>query len=446
MSLGLNVLGQTYTATFNYADTSLLCTQDLDLIEWYCTPLTEYYWNIKSDGSILSEIIGPSTSITLSNLPVKNSYDVLMGYYCSGMHLDYLSCDPGSQFKTDQIIAALKDGNTTGISLSSDRPAIWITDFKPNGLLIKNLDNNLICAGQQLELQCFPDGFPKEAYHWQYSLDNKLTWIDVPTKIVNGSSINDSKVSKFTIYDILGDDHINHSGPIDFRIGYADRSFSTNTIQINYSLCAPVTKKIEYLSPLCFADNVRDVTVTFDRNLYSGEELRFFQLKAVDPATNLPDGTPSIIYPFFSEGDPNNGLIKKFDEKNPGIYTFSLLNFKGLNPNATYQIQYQAFQDNVTKGVTISPKTENFKYTEPEPLKFEIKKADNPLCNNDLAEVSIAVTGGTGDYKFYVDGVEKTSPKPAKETDGYYHIRELVPTATNSIKVMDENDCIERTP
>lgn len=87
-----------------------------------------------------------------------------------------------------------------------------------------------------------------------------------------------------------------------------------------------------------------------------------------------------------------------------------------------------------------------FTYNEPAVLKFEIKKADNPICTNDPVELSIAVTGGTGYYKFYVDGVEKTSPKPVKEADGYYHVKGLVPTAVNSIKVMDENNCIEKNP
>ena len=322
----------------------------------------------------------------------------------------------------------------------------YVQSFKPNVNIFLPANRNpangtkTICANEQFGVQAFPQGFPPEIYNWQYSLDNKNTWLDVPEEfhVYNPN---------FTISDLLGSNHLNYIGKtIYFRMGYNSMVFAEGlTFPLIYSACAPLVNDIEYLPPLCFGDNVRDVTVTFDRDLYSEEELRYFQLKAVNPATNLPDGTPSIIYPFFSEGDPNNGLITKFDEKSPGVYTYSLLNFRGLNPDATYQIQYQAFQNNASKGLSISPETENFKYTEPEPLKFQIVKADNPICADNFVEIAIDVSGGTGDYKFYVDGVEKTNPKPVKEADGYYHIRGLIPTASNNIKVMDKNNCIEKS-
>lgn len=436
LGICLSGFGQTYTATFNYPDTSLLCTQDLDLIEFYCTPLTEYYWSIKSNGSILSEIDGASTSIIVSNLPVKNNYDVLMGYYCSGMQLNYLSCDPGSQFNMEQIITSIKEGRVDGISLSNERPGIIMTDFMPNGMLIKNLDNNLICAGQQLELQCFPDGFPEEAYHWQYSLDNKVTWIDVPSKVVNGYNINNSKVSKFTIYDILGNDHINHIGPIDFRIGYADRPFSTNTIQINYSACGPTISNVSFEGPECSGNIVKSLAVTFNEELNSavGEKLATLSVVDINDESKI-----------FMQVD---GPISYPDDTKKYTYT----NFQQLENGHTYRIKYQAQIANpadvsnaIMRGFLYSPEKYNFLYTEPDPLKFQIKEAYNPKCTDDTVEISIAVTGGTGDYKFYLDGIEKKNPIPVKEADGYYHIKGLIPTAVNSIKVVDENNCIEKT-
>lgn len=323
---------------------------------------------------------------------------------------------------------------------------LFVQDFKPNVSLFlpPNRDpangTKTICANEQFGVFAYPQGFPSQIYNWQYSLDNKGTWSDVPDEfhVYNPT---------FTIFDLLGSNHLNYIGKtIYFRMGYNSMVFAGGIeFPLIYSACTPLVNKVEYrLPPLCYGDNIRDITVTFDRNLNTGEELRYFQLKAVNPGTNAPDGTPPIIYPFFSEGDENNGLVTQLDEKSSGVYTYSLLNFKGLNPNSTYQIQYQAFQNDINKGVSISPKTQNIKYTEPEPISFNITNAVNPVCFGDTAEITIDVSGGTGDYKFYVDGIEQKNPEPIIETDGYYHIRGLITTATNSIKVTDTNDCIEK--
>ncbi|MDR7212134.1 hypothetical protein [Flavobacterium piscis] len=323
---------------------------------------------------------------------------------------------------------------------------VGISEFKPN-VTIKNLDTKTpteICSGTQLSLAAFPAGFPDEAYHWQYSIDNQLTWIDVPLKI-NEKTTNNIAITNFHMEELLGVNFQNyHEKQIYFRLGYENNRNFTAPLSLKYSSCAPTINKIDYIGPICSGDNVNNVTVTFSRNLLDGEEIRYFQLRAVNPNTDIPVGTPGISLPSFTNDDPRNGLITKFDEKMTGVFSYTFKNFSGLNPNATYQVQYQAFQNNLTRGITTSPVQQNFRYEEPEPLTFKIIKADNPKCINDPVEISIAVTGGNDEYRFYVDGIEKTNPKPIKEADGYYHIKGLIPTAINNIKVMDANGCIEK--
>ncbi|MBZ4043849.1 hypothetical protein [Flavobacterium hibisci] len=346
------------------------------------------------------------------------------------------SCD-GDETRTVSAIFLIKSGSVT-LNRCVDE-SLKINNFKPN-IIIQNLNTknpSEVCAGSQLELAAFPEGFPDEAYHWQYSLDNQTIWIDVPNKMVNGMNINDTKVSKFTVYDILDEVHENYFGKdIYFRIGYGDRPFSNNVIQINYSACGPTVSEVSFKGPPCNGDIVESLSITFNEKLNTAIKEQIASLSVVDVEDD------SKIFMQIPEPISYPDDTKK--------YTYT--SFQQLENGHTYRIKYQAQIPNpndasnpIMRGVLYSPEEFNFRYTEPAPLKFEIKKADNPICTDDLAEVSIAVTGGTGGYKFYVDGVEKTSPKPVKEADGYYHIRGLVPTAVNSIKVMDENDCIEKT-
>ncbi|PXY46019.1 hypothetical protein [Flavobacterium hydrophilum] len=349
--------------------------------------------------------------------------------------------DGGDNLEFDEFINPGK----SQLLLETYMGNFYVQSFKPNVSIGFPANRNpatgtkTLCANEQFGVFAYPEGFPPEIYNWQYSLDNKATWRDVPDEFHKANP-------NFTIFDLLGNNHLNYIGKtIYFRMGYNSMLFAGGIeFPLFYSSCAPLVGNIEYLPPFCNGDNVRSVTVTFDRDLYPNEELHDFQLKAVNTSTNLPDSTPPIVYPFFTEGDPNNGLIKKLDEKSPGIYSYSMSDFKGLNPNATYQIRYQAFDNNINKGLGISIEELNIKYKEPEPVIFEIVEADNPKCANDAVEVSIDVSGGTGSYLFYVDGTEQKNPKPVKEADGYYHIRGLIPTAVNSIKVTDENGCIEK--
>ena len=162
-----------------------------------------------------------------------------------------------------------------------------------------------------------------------------------------------------------------------------------------------------------------------------------YQLYVKETANNT---APIKTLPMFSVTD----ITYPDDSK---IYSYSNMSqFSSLESGREYEIIYQAQVNHpldaskkIPKGIMVSAK--KFTYNEPAPLKFEIKKADNPLCTNETVEIAIDVKGGTENYKFYVDGILTTATK--NQTDGFYYIKGLTPTATNNIKVIDANNCIE---
>lgn len=306
-----------------------------------------------------------------------------------------------------------------------------VNNFKPNGLSISKINPAIppeYIAGEQLNLIAVTPGpatnrFPDAAYHWQYSLDNKVTWIDVPLSMSNKPN------PSFTIGDLLGENHVNHFGPIDFRLGYSNRPF-TNPYRITYKPGTVILKDRTYEAPDCYNDDVKSLIAYFDRKLDSGEILSILHIV---PYPKPNPSTPMLVQPIVS--------ALTFDA-NTGWYKYSFNIPPGTNlENRKYVIEYQSEVNGQPKGTLAIG--EPFTYQNPEPVKFEIKQALDPLCNNDSVEIALNVTGGTESYKFYVDGVEKT-PTPVKEGDGYYHIRGLVPTATNNIRVTDTKECIEK--
>ncbi|MCP2025942.1 hypothetical protein L1276_001082 [Flavobacterium sp. HSC-32F16] len=430
---------QTYSFSYSYSSQGTRCTDGVHgwQLDIQATPSVGFRETTNASQYPPNISYKP---YTIKTNPTRFDFKV-WAYDCTSSP----SCDP-TLSKTFTLVELIKARAVT-IWDCKGYQRFAIDGFQPN-VAIKNLDTanpNSICAGGQVSLAAFPtelipgnSDFPPEAYHWQYSLDNKVSWIDVPAYI-NGIKTNDIATTKFSINELLPTTHDNYFNQIIYlKLAYGN----VTPIGILYSPCAPLVSKIEYSRPLCYGDNIPNVTVTFSRNLYTQEELRYFQLLAVDPITNTPNGTPPVSFPFTIEGDPNNGLIKKFEEKTPNVFTYTLTNFKGLTDKAMYQVKYQAFQNNVTRGVSISPKAQNFTYEEYEPVKFKIIKAENPKCAGELVGVSIEVTGGTKSYEFYVDGIKVNAVK--NQNDGFYYITGLNPAATNNIKVVDTNDCFEK--
>jgi len=314
----------------------------------------------------------------------------------------------------------------------------------PNDLSISNLGATEVCAGEMLNLIATPAGFHKYVYHWQYTLDG-YTWNDVPEKVIGGYNITNTEVSRFSIYDLLGQDHKNHFGPIYFRIGYnQDRLLSVNTIQINYSPCGPTVSSVDFKGPACSGDIVKSLSVTFNEKLNSNKGEKLATISVVD----ITDESK-----IFMQVE---GPVSYPDDTK--MYTYTDL--KKLENGHTYRIKYQAQVTNpndtsnaTMRGFLYSPQEYDFTYNEPQPLTFKIS-ANNPNCHEGLIDINIEAEGGTPPY-FYDDLNGET-----KTINGNTQIKRIQFDASNinkktvsiqqveskqySIKVTDNNKCIEQ--
>lgn len=411
--LGLIGYAQTYTMDVTFRKPTIACNE----VWWY---LNEH---IFEDYIIMG-------SKTYNDIPNLTTFKLSSTFFCEGYTIPP-KCESVSIYKDERTAIELIKGSV--LSIIGCYVNIQTSNFKPNVTIENSKKTSEICGGEEIILQASPgiapNKFPDEAYHWQYSLDGISNWIDLP------ENKNNTPRTSFKIDD-LNNNEIKYFSTIYFRLGYNQHRPFTSPIAIQYYACGPTVSDISFKGPDCNGDIVKSLSFTFKEELNSeiGEQLASLSVVDIEDDSKIFMQIP--------------GPISYANDTKKYTYT----SFQQLENGHTYRIKYQAQIPNpndasnpIMRGVLYSPKEFNFKYTEPAPLKFEIKKADNPTCAGDLAEVSIAVTGGTGDYKFYVDGVEKTSPKPVKEADGYYHIKGLVPTAVNSIKVMDENNCIEKT-
>lgn len=446
--LGQTLTGLTYTIEVEYSRTNSTCPNVvIPPTTTTCDP-TSYTWHLKSSATTL---ITQNMTTAITNktytVPALTSYDLSLtaNCYCGAFATctiitSEIILQKGYTYKgaTDLvkygIERGIEGGRAGGYSIGPETMicigTIIANNFKPNGLTIGKVNPITppeYIAGQQLDLQAITPGpatnrFPDAAYHWQYSLDNNVTWIDVPI------SINNRTNPSFSIEDILGEDHVNHFGPIDFRLGYYNRPF-TDPYRITYKPGTVILKDRTYEAPNCYNDDVKSLIAYFDRKLDSGEVLSILHI--------VPYPKPNPSTPMLQQTTVNALTL----DTNTGLYKYSFNIPPGTNlENRKYVIEYQSAVNGVPKGTLTMG--EPFTYQNPDPIRFEIKEAINPSCNNDKVEIAINVTGGTGSYRFYVDGDLKTAVK--NDTNGYYYIKDLVPSANNIIKVTDTKDCIEK--
>ncbi|MEO7976511.1 hypothetical protein [Flavobacterium sp.] len=413
IGLGLPAYTQTYTMEFQFKKPGIACNE----VSWY---LNDYVWD---------DYITIGTKI-YTDVPNYKIFELSTNFMCP-VQTPRPACENVSIYKDEKTAIQLIKGSS--LSIIGCYVNIQSISFKPNVTIENSKTTSEICGGEEVILQASPsiapNKFPDEAYHWQYSLNGISNWIDLP------ENKNNTPITGFKIED-LKNSAIKYLSTIYFRLGYNQNRPFTNSLALKYYACGPTISDVNFKGPTCNGDIVKSLSVTFNEklNFAIGEQLASISVvDTQDDSKIFIQTTGSILY---------SDDTKK--------YTYS--SFQQLENGHIYRIKYQAQIPNpidpsnpIGRGVLYSPEEFNFQYREPEPLKFEIVKADNPLCPNDLAEVAIAVSGGTGDYKFYLDGIEKINPKPVKEVDECYHIRGLVPTDINSIKVVDENNCIEKT-
>lgn len=384
-----------------------------------------------------------------NNIPLASSYLLsTTGGYCMTNNGNIQI----PQNTSSQTVGNLIVNPTTNLLISGCFGIAFFSGFTPNNMSVQNLSTtNDVCAGEKLNLVALPAGYPPEAYNWQYSLDNQSTWTTVPQKLINGISTNRTTTSNFSIYDILGTDHINYFKAIYFRIGYSGRPFSANTIRINYLPCAPIVTDVNFEGPKCSGDPIKTLEITFDRPLDATKNENLYQLY-VRETTNNP--SPIKTTPMFSVSN-----VTYPDESK--TYTYSNFeNFTSLESGREYEVIYQAQvkhpTDNnptikILKGVLVGSKP--FTYYDPKPLTFKIK-ADNPTCHDDKVDITIEADGGTTPY-FYddlngiteiVNGISQVKKIPFDTSDKNKKtvtIQQATPKEYN-IRVTDSNNCIEQ--
>jgi hypothetical protein len=422
--------GQTYTFNYSYSSQGQRCTDGRH--GWKMGII-----NIQQLGQ---ETYGtqypPSFSFkehTIKSNPSKFDLEILADDCTS-----YTSCDFKIKKQTLTLLELLKTTNATlWDCVGYQRFAI--DNFKPN-ISFKNLDTanpNEICAGSQVALAAFPTellpgnapDFPAEVYHWKYSLDNGTTFKDVPAKI-GGKTTNFIPTTRFSIQELLGDDHVNYlNKTIYFRLAYG----SAPSLPIIYSPCAPVIDAITYEGPICSGDPIQKINITFNRPLNPGESLDRIKMK------NTTNGS-----------ERNERIdISAFSTENSKVYSFT--NIDALETGQTYKIVYQAKMvdpmdpsKRILKGFMESASSLNFTYTDPAKVQFEITDYTEPSCaGGSDATIEIKVLSGTSPYHFYKDGVELTGALQPSFVNGKYYITGLK-AQTHSIMVTDSKGCIEK--
>ncbi|MBZ4043850.1 hypothetical protein [Flavobacterium hibisci] len=384
-----------------------------------------------------------------NNIPLANSYTFTpSGGYCMTNN----GSVQVAQYPSTQSAGNLIANASTNLLISGCFGNAFFSGFTPNNMSIQNLSaTNDVCAGERLNLAALPNGYPPEAYNWQYSLDNQATWITVPQKIINGISTNRTTNSNFSIYDILGADHINYFRAIYFRIGYPGRPFSANTIRINYLPCAPLITDVNYEGPKCNGDPIQKLEITFNRPLDATKSESLYQLYVRETTNNPP---PIKTTPMFSMSN-----ITYPDESK--IYSYSnISNFTSLESGREYEVIYQAQIKHPTdpnptvrilKGVLVGSKP--FTYNDPKPLTFKVI-ADNPKCHDGKVDITIEADGGTPPY-FYNNLNGET-----EIINGVTHVKRIRFDSSDknkktvtiqqaelkeyNIKVTDSNNCIEQ--
>ncbi|WP_163400419.1 hypothetical protein [Flavobacterium fluviatile] len=321
----------------------------------------------------------------------------------------------------------------------------YVKSFKPNVSIAFPPNRNpatgtkTICANEQFGVYAYPEEFPAEIYNWQYSLDNKITWRDVPSEFHKANP-------GFTINDLLGNNHLNYLGKtIYFRMGYDSMVFAGGTVfPLIYSACGPTVSEVSFEGPGCNGDIVKSLSVTFNEKLNSviGEQLASISVVDINNDSKI-----------FMQVD---GPVSYPDDSKKYTYT----NFQQLETGHTYRIKYQAQIPNpnaasnpIMRGVLYSPPEFNFTYTEPKPLTFKVK-ADNPICYNDKVDITIEASGGIPPYYYdhlngeteIIDGVSQVKRIRFDSSDINRTTVELkdLELKKYNIKVTDTNKCIEQ--
>lgn len=390
-----------------------------------------YNWDFEGDRNFIDAFSSGGNSMNVSGtrthtVPNYSKFKLYLNTYCNE-----LGASRGCEIDDDYELTNVQLIQGGYMSLSGCNGNVTIISFKPN-VTIKNLDTTTpseICSGFQLELAAFPSGFPNEAYHWQYSVNNQATWIDIPLNI-NGKQTNNIPTTAVYMQELLGNNHLDHiDKQIYFRLGYGASNNFTNPLPIKYSACAPTIKNIDYVGPKCNGDEIQSLTVTFNRPLSTTESFDIIKMK--DAANGL------------ERNERTNVPASALSETN----TYSFSEIDALESGRTYKIVYQAkIQDPLDPSKTLlrgfMESTQTFTYVDPTALSFTITNDQKPSCfggNDGFLEITI--NSGTSPFHFYLDEKEVE----AEAADGKYYIKNLAAKENYSVMVTDAKGCIDKS-
>jgi len=423
LSLAVKTYSQSYNITLKYSANGAGCHA------------ASYNWSFYGGGVLLDDFGAGGNSM---NIPLKtvtyntsaySSFSLSISSGCTPLGASTKDCN--DEFTYSATAINLIKG-TAGLSAGSCNGSVYISSFIPD-VNIKNLDTSTpteVCAGFQLSLAAFPAGFPQEAYHWQYSINNKVSWIDVPATI-SGRQTNNIATPTFSMQELLGATHTNHlNKQIFFRLGYSGTAFTT-PLALTYSSCAPVAEYIKYEAPQCNGNNVEKIEVFFKEKLKTGEDLSIIYVVNTDPAKTTPRFQNTALITSFTL-DPATNLYK---------YSFPNLGETLENGNF-YTVKYQARLNGQPMG-SLQVSQQPFKYIDPAKMQFKITGQTQPTCfGAEDGTIDIEILSGESPYNFYVDNVLKTA---SKIDDLHYKITGLKANVLGyKIKVTDKNDCIEK--
>lgn len=230
---------------------------------------------------------------------------------------------------------------------------------------------------------CFEDNITIEAsnsmkaryYNWKYRKVGSSTWIDLPA--FNGRSSIDVSLANFPGLTIRDN--------IQIVLNYKENIFS-NSVLINYIACSPNWVSTDPTNTSCYTLNDGGVRLTFDTNVASGYEMRYY----------IYQGHPSSF-----TGDPESGTLPQAytDYRIPlltnnGNGTYSGSSANNLEPGA-YYIVYQEVQysgTNVTvKSGEITPQ---FVIEGPSQIVTSIASTEQPQCVGEPGVVRLSSVGG----------------------------------------------------
>ena len=313
-------------------------------------------------------------------------------------------------------------------SLGGCNESVEINNFKPNVTIANSKSSNEICSGENLNLQAFPgvypNKFPNEAYHWQYSFNGSSNWTDVPV------AKNNTPLPSFSIYEIIPNHQNYFNTTIYFRLGYGQNRPFTDAIPIKYSPCGPTINSFTIEKPNCKGGNIQEIDVFFNDDLKVGETLNSIYLRKMEyegPTNDNPpifENTSDIVYSNKKHSIP---IIDPFK----------------LDNGMHYQIIYQTFLNGQPRGVLYSPIQQ---YLDPTAVTCSIKVPENILCSDGKTSIEITASGGTGSYYFYKDNVKLEGSLYPEVKNGKYYINNLIGDPTGKaykILVTDTNGCYE---